>query len=136
VIYFVTVCTAGRRECLADPQVHSLLREIWLTHDRYRVGRYVLMPDHLHFFCAPGTWPPENLGGWMRFWKSAAARRWPGGPQPSPWQRDFWDTQLRQGESYTGKWHYVCENPVRAGLASRAENWPYQGEIFPLLWHD
>ena len=33
------------------------------------------------------------------------------------WQRHFWDTQLRRGESYDQKWDYVMQNPVRAGLA-------------------
>jgi len=27
------------------------------------------------------------------------------------------------------KWDYVRENPVRAGLVSKAEEWKYQGEI-------
>jgi REP element-mobilizing transposase RayT len=131
----VTVCTAGRRRCLAEPAIHQLLRSIWLRHDRYRVGRYVLMPDHLHFFCSPGTSPPESLTAWMRFWKSHAAQRWPDGTR-SVWQRDFWDTQLRSGESYAAKWQYVRENPVRAGLVEHPDDWPFQGELFPLDWHD
>ena len=45
------------------------------------------------------------------------------------WQRGFFDHVMRNAESYSEKWHYVGENPVRAGLVARAENWPYQGEI-------
>src|SRR6266567_8130222 len=44
----------------------------------------------------------------------------------------FFDHLLRSGESYSRKRHYVCENPVRAGLAGKAEDWPYTGEIFAL----
>ena len=39
------------------------------------------------------------------------------------WQRHFWDTQLRRSESYDQKWQYVVENPVRAGLVARSEDW-------------
>ena len=39
---------------------------------------------------------------------------------------------LRSEESYSQKWVYVAENPVRKSLATRPEDWPYQGEIYPL----
>jgi REP element-mobilizing transposase RayT len=45
------------------------------------------------------------------------------------WQPGFFDHVLRNDESYTQKWKYVRENPVRAGLVSRADDWPYQGEF-------
>jgi hypothetical protein len=45
------------------------------------------------------------------------------------WQPGFFDHLLRGSESYHEKWRYVRENPVRAGLVSCAEDWPYQGEI-------
>ena len=35
----------------------------------------------------------------------------------------------RSDESYSQKWNYVRENPVRAGLVKSVEDWPYQGEI-------
>jgi hypothetical protein len=39
---------------------------------------------------------------------------------------------LRSGESYSQKWDYVRENPVRGGLVERAEDWPFAGEIHDL----
>lgn len=48
------------------------------------------------------------------------------------WQRGFFDHILRSQESYAQKWAYVQLNPIRAGLVSRVDEWPYQGEIFPL----
>ena len=45
------------------------------------------------------------------------------------WQREFFDHVLRSEESYAEKWRYVRDNPVRAGLVSRAEEWKLQGEI-------
>jgi hypothetical protein len=40
---------------------------------------------------------------------------------------------LRSSESYSEKWDYVVENPVRAGLVGRADDWPYAGEIETLM---
>jgi putative transposase len=45
------------------------------------------------------------------------------------WQRGFFDHLLRSDESYEQKWNYVRENPIRAGLARIADDWPYAGEI-------
>ena len=35
---------------------------------------------------------------------------------------------------YDEKWSYVRMNPVRRGLAYASEEWPFQGEVFPLAW--
>ncbi|HSP44953.1 MAG TPA: hypothetical protein VLO30_03075, partial [Chthoniobacterales bacterium] len=48
------------------------------------------------------------------------------------WQRRFFDHVLRSDESYTQKWNYVRENPVRAGLVMNATDWPYAGEIIAI----
>jgi len=45
------------------------------------------------------------------------------------WEEGSFDHILRSDESYSQKWNYVRENPVRAGLVKSAEDWPYQGEI-------
>jgi len=41
----------------------------------------------------------------------------------------LFDHILRNDESYTQKWKYVRENPVRAGPVPRADDWQYQGEF-------
>ena len=41
----------------------------------------------------------------------------------------IFDHVLRNDESYGQKWEYVRENPVRAGLVPRADDWQYQGEL-------
>jgi hypothetical protein len=50
------------------------------------------------------------------------------------WQREFFDHLLRTPESYERKWRYVLENPVRAGLVVKSEDWPYAGEIDALFY--
>jgi putative transposase len=42
---------------------------------------------------------------------------------------------LRSAESYSQKWNYVRENPVRARLVGSADAWPYAGEI-AVIYHD
>ena len=67
-----------------------------------------------------------------------------GGTRPSKssvwpewlWQRDCWDRQLRIGASYSEKWEYVRRNPVRADLVENPDDWPWQGEMNSLPWHD
>jgi hypothetical protein len=38
------------------------------------------------------------------------------------------------GESYSQKWQYVRENPVRAALVARTEEWPYSGRVHEIRW--
>ena len=51
-------------------------------------------------------------------------------------QRDYWDRQLRRNESYSQKWKYVVNNPVRYGYVAHAEDWYFQGELNVLSWYD
>jgi putative transposase len=133
-IYFITTCAADRRQILAAEAIHeSFVRfaEEGPEHGAW-VGAYVLMPDHVHAFIAiddQKLW----LSQWMKSLKNALSKTMRSKAAPAPhWQKTFFDHMLRSAESYTEKWHYVRENPVRAGLVKRWEDWPFQGEIFTL----
>jgi putative transposase len=134
IIIFVTVCTKDRKAVLANAEMHEILRDSWQRAERWMVGRYVIMPDHIHLFCTPVVLVPESLQAWIGFWKAAVTRAWPHRAALPVWQRHFWDTQLRRGENYDAKWDYVLNNPVRAGLVVKPQDWPYQGEINVLTW--
>ena len=121
------MCTKDRRAVLARDKVTEILIEEWrAAHERHdwAVGRYVIMPDHVHLFVRGdhsfvlSTW----VGGLKRAISVAVAKQ-------RLWQPGFFDHVLRSSESYAEKWNYVRENPVRAGLVDYAANWPYQGEI-------
>jgi putative transposase len=133
-IYFVTVCTSQRRDLLAQQDVLQSFQEFSQEAGArgVYVGRYVLMPDHLHMFVAfaPDAVP---LAAWMKPFKNALSKtlRQKGIVAPH-WQKGFFDHVLRSEESYSEKWAYVRLNPVRAGLASSADDWPFQGELYPL----
>jgi putative transposase len=105
----------------------------WATASTWLVGRYVVMPTHLHFFCSPNGIDAPSLERWMRFWKLLATRNL-GAAAGEVWQRNHWDRQLRRGESYSEKWEYVRNNPVRHGYVTEAADWPYQGELNELRW--
>lgn len=91
------------------------------------VGRYVIMPDHVHFFVRR----PDDLelGRWIGMLKQALSKHIALAGTSPIWQRGFFDHVLRNDESYAQKWNYVRENPVRAGLVTKADDWPYSGEI-------
>lgn len=136
IIIFLTVCTRQRKPLLANDEAAQLIIEAWQAANFWRVGRYVIMPDHIHLFCGPNTFPPRPLKKWIEYWRNHVTRAWPHGIQVPIWQREFWDRQLRRSESYAEKWHYVVNNPVRHGYVRRTEDWPYQGELNVLEWHD
>jgi putative transposase len=135
-IIFLTVCVEKRQPLLARPEIVALLLDCWRQADHWLVGRWVVLPDHLHLFCAPATFPEAPLTNWVRFWRSQATRHWPHWVELPIWQRDFFDRRLRNGESYHQKWLYVWENPIKAGMVAKPEDWPYQGEMNVLPWHD
>jgi len=130
-IVFLTVCTRKRAPWLESANAHNALLSAWREANAWQVGRYVLMPGHLHLFCAPVD-VEMPLDNWVRFWKSRFRRLTSG--TGWFWQTDHWDTRLRRVENYDSKWEYVRQNPVRAGLSVHAEDWPFQGVIHELRW--
>lgn len=89
------------------------------------VGRYVIMPDHIHLFVRCG--PDFILERWVAGLKRALSVTLEFRDQL--WQPGFFDHVLRSEESYGEKWQYVLDNPVRAGLIAQTEAWPHQGEF-------
>lgn len=133
-LYFITTCTADRAPLLANESTHQAFRHFCGNARNFGVivGRYVLMPDHLHLFvCIPPG--PATLPGWIKSLKNSLSKHWRGqGIEAPHWQRNFFDHVIRNYESEAEKWVYMRENPVRAGLVLRSEDWPYAGEFHPL----
>jgi putative transposase len=126
-IVFLTVCTEARRSWLADPSVHEILVSIWRTATYWKIGPYVLMPNHLHLFAWPGILP-SDFDRWVRYWKSRFSSTI--GNPSFRWQSYCFHHRLRSCESAEAKRLYMINNPVRAGLVTESEEWPFQGEIF------
>jgi putative transposase len=90
------------------------------------------MPDHLHLLL-------EGLVGasdFCRFMKDAKQRtsfhaiRLGGGRL---WQDGYHDRIVRQDEDLAVYVDYILQNPVRAGLVERAEDYPYASTRFTSL---
>ncbi len=53
------------------------------------------------------------------------------------WQRRFWEHHIRDEQDYAAHMHYVLTNPVKHGLVTRPEDWPYSSihrDIKAGLW--
>jgi hypothetical protein len=55
IIIFLTVCTHRRRGLLANDEAAKLIIVAWQAANFWRVGSYVIMPNHIHLFCAPNN---------------------------------------------------------------------------------
>jgi REP element-mobilizing transposase RayT len=126
-LYFVTFCTRNGQKISSLECAHSLFRkytEQAISDFGVAVGRYTIMPDHIHLFVRIGD--STTLSKWIGGLKRAMST---GLQSQHLWQPGFFDHILRSNESYSRKWEYMCQNPVRAGLVKESEDWPYQGEI-------
>jgi REP element-mobilizing transposase RayT len=129
-LYFITFNTHRRKKLLANRYVHSRFIEFVRSGEKLglTVGRYVIMPEHVHLF-ARGSYD-YPLTQWIRLLKRSLSEMI---RTPLPhWQKGFFDHILRNSDSYSQKWDYVFQNPVRAGLVTNPEDWPRQGEIVRL----
>ncbi len=130
-ILFDTVCTKDRGRWLANAEVHAILQEVWLEADAWRMGRYMIMPDHIHYF-AGDVGSVIDFKNWVKYWKSQFTKRYK--HSNCRWLPDDWDTRMRSVQGYEEKWLYTQNNPVRQSLCDRPEDWPYQGQIHELRW--
>jgi REP-associated tyrosine transposase len=128
-LFFVTACTLYRRP-FPTLQIAFDALSAYATRAQsfdVAVGRYVIMPNHLHLFvCGPHNFV---LSEWMKGLKRGISNAFRSRSSPMQWQPGFFDHLIRNDESYGEKWNYVRENPVRAGLVASADDWLYQGEI-------
>jgi len=138
-VYFVTVCAAERRPVLGNQRIFQILREEFEAapaRSGWSVGRYVVMPDHVHFFCvseeaASSASLSRFIGGFKQWTAKRALHAM--GLVPPFRQKQFFDRLLRSDESYQSKWLYVGDNPVRAGFVTAAGDWPDAGEIATIM---
>ena len=128
-IFFLTVNAKDRVPWMAQATVQEGLASVWRTEaTAWVVGYYLLMPDHLHLFCAPRDLQ-FGIDTWITFWKRQFSRQ----HLVEPWtfQRRGFHHRIRDAQEFTEKWIYVRENPLRKGLVKDPDDWPFQGIIHP-----
>jgi type I restriction enzyme R subunit/putative DNA methylase len=121
---------------LRHPSLATVVQETLLKFDaqRYRLLAWCIMPNHVHVLLQP----EESLSRILQSWKSYTGRwalthnrelglRIPG---KSLWMREAWDRFIRDVSHLRNVEKYILENPVKAGLCPRPEDWPWSSASF------
>jgi REP element-mobilizing transposase RayT len=131
--YFLTTAVADRRTIFSEHGKALIVLETigWLDKaGRFSVDAAVVMPDHVHL---AGQLCQGTLCTVMHSLKSYSAHRLGRAGVASPiWQKGYHDHALRDSEDYRIRLRYLIDNPRRAGLVDRAEDYPYL--ILPNWW--
>jgi putative transposase len=75
IILFVTLAIQPRGTALCNANFHEAFLSACRDADAWNVGRYVIMPDHVHFFCAPVQWPAIEIKRWGGYLKERITKR-------------------------------------------------------------
>jgi putative transposase len=125
--YFVSTNIDEFRNLLQSERSANLFINV-LFHYRdegnYLVHEFVVMPDHVHLIISPTGITLERSMQSIKGGFSFRARKefhW----QWKVWHKSFHDRRLRDHSEYVGAREYVLDNPVRAHLCSKREDWPY-----------
>ncbi len=108
------------QEAIARLVVESLRRGVLLGH--YELGAYVIMANHVHALLLPKVSPPRLL----QSLKGATARQANlvlGRTGETFWQAESYDHWVRDEGEWDRIVAYIGNNPVKAGLVERAEDY-------------
>ncbi len=157
--HFVTFSCYRRRRFLDDDRCKRIVLGILnsqLTLQSACCAGFVVMPDHVHAI----VWfsQPNQLNYFMKQWKQRSSVQLKNfiqehlpsyakhiDPADPLWQRKYYPFHIYSREKLEEKLNYMHLNPVRAGLAQQAEDWPWssarwylQGKSVgvPLKWID
>ncbi|MGI6295003.1 MAG: REP-associated tyrosine transposase [Armatimonadota bacterium] len=133
-VIFVTMCARHKGAPFSDPALAKCVVDAiqWSRRaNRWRVFCYCLMPDHLHLVLSPAG---DNELLWViaAFKRWTTRQAWARGIRGQLWQRSWYDHIARQEEDLLRICEYTMANPVRRGLVSDVENWPYSDLLDPL----
>jgi REP element-mobilizing transposase RayT len=116
---------------LADKRIAGIVAEALHHRDgkRFRLDAYSIMPNHVHSVFAPLTQTdtPESLSSIMHSLKRNTARRANQLLDRSGafWEHESFDHYVRNRAEWLRIVKYVLENPVKAGLVHKWEDWPW-----------
>ena len=102
------------------------------TRQMCRVFAYCLMPDHLHFLVSPEHNGLSVLSFVNQYKGKTTNASWQVGWRGKLWQPRSYDHIVREEEDLRVIAQYILDNPVRAGLAERVEEWLWCGQMNPL----
>jgi len=125
--FFVTCRVLPGRRHLSDSEFACLaqvIRERRQEHG-FLLSAWVFLPDHWHAILYPAH--PLTISRVMESIKDAATKRINRSRREFGrlLQPRFFDRALRTVREYIEKVQYIHLNPVKAGLVSRPEDWPW-----------
>lgn len=127
---FVSFRKATRSPLPAD--CRDLVLQCCLRGDNYRFHLHaaVVMPEHVHLLLTPLTDAKGEmfyLADILKGIKGASARRVNDRLQTAGpvWQEESFDHVVRSDESLAQRIEYIRQNPVRRGLVSTPEQYPW-----------
>jgi len=119
---------AGYGACwLRDDQVASIVEEALLHFDAklYRIIAWCIMPNHVHILIE--IWKDLSLDKILHSWKSYTAHEANRVLHRSGafWFREYHDRYVRNDRHLADAVEYVENNPVKAGLIRKKEEWKW-----------
>ena len=140
-VFFLTICTADKQPSFSDSKVSDLIvkeLEYRRTNQEIKLFCYCIMPDHLHLLISlnenyirrEGAFRERTLQDWVSAFKRYTARTAGQRFEIRPlWQSNFYDHVVRRGESLVEICSYILNNPVRRGMVSSWEEYPYSKTV-------
>jgi len=124
--YFVTASCWEKQPLLQSARMADLFIEVlfhYRTQQKYLLHEFVVMPNHFHLLLTPC----ETLERALQLIKGGSSFRAKRelGIGGEIWQNSFYDHRVRDISEYEKMSSYIRENPVRARLVQRAEDYPY-----------
>ena len=122
--YLVTAVTAQRRRLFQVTATAELLERTILDYrgqGKFLLHAFVIMPDHFHALITPA--PDVSLEKAMQFIKGGFSFRLKS--KLDVWMQSFNETQIMTESKFVNCVRYIEQNPVRRGLVSVAEAYPF-----------
>ena len=129
--YFLTFCTIDRERLFTSAaSVELVLAQILRAkrESSFAVIAYCFMPDHLHLLIE-GKSQSSNGRDFIKRARQYSAYYYSKAYARKLWQRYGYDHVLRDDQKTIVTARYILNNPVRAGLVSRIEDYRYCGSL-------
>jgi REP-associated tyrosine transposase len=126
--FFAGSKTSLGRQLLQSKPAAELLIDVLRSYTlagKFKIHEFVVMPDHFHVLVSlDGDTSIERA---MQLIKGGYSyrRKKELGLAGEIWQRGFSEVRVMDRRSYLAHKKYIDENPVKAGLAGSAEEYPY-----------
>ncbi|MDZ7345719.1 MAG: transposase [candidate division KSB1 bacterium] len=122
---------SGRGACyLRNERIARLVQDAlkYFDGERYRLIAWCIMPNHVHVLIEVMD---VSLSKILQSWKSYTAHEANKllGRSGAFWGPDYFDRYIRDEKHFQATVKYILQNPVKARLVDRPEQWPWAGYV-------